>query len=78
MKQLWRVNYKNEIRCKQFWEITRHYQYKIHLKSVNHLGAIHKLRHMNFMIFLHLSPLVTGGHISEIPPPSVSSHILQF
>ena len=31
------------------------------------LGAIHKLRHTNFMIFLPLPVLVTGGHISENP-----------
>ena len=31
------------------------------------LGAIHKLRHTNLMIFLHLPVLVTGGHISETP-----------
>ena len=42
------------------------------------LGAIHKLRHTNFMIFSP-PPLVTGGHISETPPPLiVTSHILQF
>ena len=42
------------------------------------LGAIHKLRHTNFMIFLPLPILVTGGHVSETPLPSVTSHILQF
>ena len=30
-------------------------------------GAIHKLRHTNFMIFLTLPVLFTGGHISETP-----------
>ena len=34
-------------------------------------GAIHKLRHTNFMICLPLPVLVTSGHISEtLPPPS--------
>ena len=28
--------------------------------------------------FFYPSPLVTGGHISETPPPSMTSHILQF
>jgi hypothetical protein len=32
-------------------------------------GAIHKLCHTNFMIFLPL-PLVTGGHISETLTPT--------
>ena len=41
------------------------------------LGAIHKLRHTNYMIFYLSPPLVTGGHIS-VTPPSVTSHILQF
>ena len=35
--------------------------------TAKHLGAIHKLRHTNFMIFLPLPRLVTGGHISETP-----------
>ena len=39
-------------------------------------GAIHKLRHMNFMIFTP-PPFDKGDHISETPP-SVSSHILQL
>jgi hypothetical protein len=29
------------------------------------LGAIHKLRHTNFMIFCPSPVLVTGGHTSE-------------
>ena len=44
------------------------------------LRAIHKLRHTNLMIFLtpppSLSQVVT--FLSEIPPTSVTSHILQF
>ena len=36
-------------------------------KSSNYLGAIHKLRHTNFLIFYPSSVLVTGGHISETP-----------
>ena len=43
-----------------------------------HLGAIHKLGHMNYMILLPFPVLVTGGYISEIPLPSVTSHILQL
>ena len=46
--------------------------------SLSPLGAIHKLRHTNFMISLPPPPLVTGGHISETPPPSVTSYIMQF
>ena len=42
------------------------------------LGAIHKLRYTNFMIFDPSPVLVTGGHISETSPPNVTSHILQF
>ena len=42
--------------------ITTHETYYI-----DKLGAIHKLRHTNFMIFFYPSPLVTGGHISETP-----------
>ena len=30
------------------------------------LGAIHKLCQTNFMIFLPLPVLVTGGHISDV------------
>ena len=43
-----------------------------------HLGTIHKLHHTNFMIFLPLPVLVTGGDISESHSPGVTSHILQF
>ena len=32
-----------------------------------YLGAIHKLRHTNFKIFLPLPVLVIGGHIFETP-----------
>ena len=36
------------------------------------LGAIHKLGHRNFIIFYPFPVLVTGGHISETPLPSVT------
>ena len=42
------------------------------------LGAIHKLRHMNFMIFLPLPVFVTDGHNSETAPPTVTSHIFKL
>jgi hypothetical protein len=37
------------------------------LNSQAGLGAIHKLRHTNLMIFLPFPVLVTGGHIYETP-----------
>jgi hypothetical protein len=45
-----------------------YYEYGLTNQSLG-LGAIHKLRHTNFIIFFYPSTyLVTGGHISETAP----------
>ena len=49
------------------WTGTTPSVFNVGITLINMLGAIHKLRHTNFMIF-YPSPLVTGGHISETPP----------
>ena len=60
-------------------------QEPLHLSDLNLnqctlLGAIHKLHHTNFMIFLPFPRPCQSGHSSEIPPPppSVTSHIYNF
>ena len=49
------------------------------LITLTTLGAINKLRHTNFMIFLSLPrPCDRWSHFWDPPIPSVTSHVLQF
>ena len=60
------------------WHILLSFSLSLHVWILLSLEVIHKLRHTNFMIFCLSPVLVTGGHISEIHLPSVTSYILQF
>ena len=42
------------------------------------LGALHKLRHTNFLFFLTPLPSLSQMVTFLRPPPSVTSHIFQF
>ena len=66
------VYFRKKVRI--FWQLL----VEFHIVKYILIFFSHKLLHTNFMIFLSFPVLVTRGHISEIPPPSVTSHILQF